>query len=47
MRIKDKKQVCVIAVIGDIVIWWTVKIASRCVTSCGVGRGLGKTVSYS
>ena len=26
LRIKDKKQVCVIAVIGDIVIWWIVSL---------------------
>ena len=37
---EDKRQetgVCEIVVIGDIIIWWIVKIATRCVTSCGVG----------
>ena len=36
LRIKDKKQVCVIAVIGDIVIWWTVSLPAAVLLRTGL-----------
>ena len=36
LRIKDKKQVCVIAVIGDIVIWWAVSLPTAVLLRTGL-----------